>query len=129
MVAAILAVAVAFVPAVAASQGLVHDHDRMSSETERRVVLDLLADLSSSEDRAAEEFLRLHFVLDGDEDEAASPISDGFCCAGIGAICGVALLQDVVLKLLQAGSDFGWHLLAQARSVRLSSLTPPPRLS
>ncbi len=124
---ATLSMVLAFVPALAASQGLLHDHDGAGDDLDRRVVQMLLADLDPSTDGSTRDFLRTHFVLDGDEETAHPPGGEGFCCAGVGAACGVALLQEVSLRLAHGDGGFGCDPLARAESAHISAITPPPR--
>ena len=124
---AFLSVVMIAVPALATSQGLLHDHSDWVDDLDRRIVQSLLADLKASADREAENFLLRHFVVEEEVDAAPQPAGEDFCCVGIGAACGVALICDFTLGLLYGVAGFGRNLFSRAESVHLSAMTPPPR--
>tara|TARA_B100001939_G_scaffold86036_1_gene73646 strand:- start:1984 stop:2349 length:366 start_codon:yes stop_codon:yes gene_type:complete len=113
------------VPAAAASQGFLHEHDS-SHVTERMIFDAVLADLDAETDAKVIEFVHMHFEV---EDENSSPHDTGqeFCCSGVGAVCGLALLQSVSITFTPPPFDFDQSLSVTTRSALLLSVTPPPK--
>lgn len=112
-------------PALAASQGYLHDHDRVRTIANQNLEA-ALATLDAETDAVLISIIRSHFEVE----PGPTAHHDGqkeFCCSGVGAICGIALLHSQPMTFAPPLVGFERALSATVKSAVLPALTPPPR--